>query len=144
MGLFDRVRRIAARHPHRTDGLIAAVLCALALLSLWVNWSTERPGSPLKMVILTVLLLAPLAWRRRFPLATLAVMTPILIMLLVSDAPHVEWIVNAWWIALYSTGAYGTGRRRDLVRAVAIVAVAGQIVHEIFFSDLPGFEGNRL
>jgi signal transduction histidine kinase len=69
-----RYRNLAAavnRHPALADTALAAALAACAVPQL-VWWTRKGPGPLSEHVIFTVLLVAPLIWRRRFPLATFA------------------------------------------------------------------------
>src|SRR5215210_3069807 len=101
---LTRVRVAIDQHPTITDGVIAAVLSVLALLTVWLNWPMAQPAPlpGIAAVALTVLLMVPLTWRRRFPLAALAVMTPMVIVYRVIEVPEAVWSINAWWLALFS------------------------------------------
>jgi signal transduction histidine kinase len=74
---------------------------------------------------LTVALVAPLAWRRSHPLLVLTVVTVVFFPYRLIDVPDLTVSVVVWWLALYSAGAYGLGRWRDVARAVNVVAALG-------------------
>jgi len=140
---FDRVRAAIDRHPAITDAAIAVVICLLALLTLGLNWERTQPLPGSVAVLLTILLIAPLTWRRRFPLAVLALMTPLAILIRIVDLPEAQWTTNALWLAAYSAGAYGNPRWRTPVRAAAFALLAGWIVYDLFAGDHAGIPGNR-
>jgi len=136
--LFGRVWTGIERHPTIADGAFAAALCVLALLALRVAWPFFHPVPAWAAVGLTVLLIAPLTWRRRFPLVVLLVMVPIIVVYQVVDIPEWQWTVNSGWIALYSAGAYGGDRWRNRARAIGVAAIIALVVYEVFVEDVPG------
>lgn len=82
MRFLIKVRDAMNRHPTITDGVIALVLVGLALLQLRIYWELRHPENvSLALAIgLTLLVILPLTWRRRFPLTVLIVMTAFLIL----------------------------------------------------------------
>ena len=141
--LFGRVWTAIERHPTVADGAFASALCVLALLGIRVAWPFFHPVAAWLAVVLTVLLIAPLAWRRRFPLGVMLGMVPIIVVYQVVDVPEWQWTVNAWWIALYSAGAYGGDRWRNWARAVGVAAINGLVAYEVFLEEVPG-EGDMM
>ena len=53
-----------------------------------------------------------------------------------------EWTVNTVILALYSAGAYGAGRAREIVRGLAVLMIFGLIIYDILSEDLSGLPGN--
>src|SRR5262245_29485458 len=92
------------RHPRATDAATAAVFAALALLSLRLVWPFVHPVSPGAAIALVVLLMLPLVWRRRFPLAVLLVMTGALVLFQHEHVPESVWSANVFLLALYGAG----------------------------------------
>jgi signal transduction histidine kinase len=139
---YCRARTVA--HPLVADTAAAGVLAVLGVLAVRVGIDTApagyRPPPTAVWVGLTLALVLPLAFRRRFPLAVLVVITAVFFPYRLTDVPDLTVSVVVWWLALYSAGAYGDPRRRDAVRALNVVAalgflayrllvVAGQLVH---------------
>ncbi|MGW8359693.1 sensor histidine kinase [Streptomyces wedmorensis] len=84
--LLARARAFDARHPWVWDGALTALWTVAALVDAAGGWrNTARdPGVPVWLVFtLSLALTVPLYWRRRHPLAVLAVMA---CAVLVSDA----------------------------------------------------------
>ena len=130
------------RRPAITDGAIAALLCVLALLSIRLTWQVNHPLPASEAVALTLALMLPLAWRRRFPLAVLGVMTPVLIAYRLAGVPEDMWSANAWWFALFGAGAFGSDRWRIWARAASVTAVTGLVVYELSSARASGFQGS--
>lgn len=68
----SRAADVLRRHPTVADGLLAVAVAALCLPQL-VYWSRESTGGLAVRLAFSVLMVAPLVWRRRFPLSTFAV-----------------------------------------------------------------------
>jgi signal transduction histidine kinase len=136
------------RPTRRSDAFdigLAALLGATAGVSLHVGGdSTIFPPDmadyhrPLGIAVLA-LIVAPLAVRRRFPLAALGVATAAYVPFALHDVPEVSVAPVAYFIALYTAGAYG-GHRRDLVRGVATLTI-GVLVVEAIISEGDDYEG---
>jgi len=133
MRYLTSLRRASERHPGWVDTGIALVLGALILIGLWVAWPGEAEIPGWQAALLTIWLIAPLALRRRTPLATLLVMTPALILFGEAMLPEYTWAVNAWWLALFSAGAYGADRWRNWARALASTLWMVYLCWLIFF-----------
>jgi signal transduction histidine kinase len=115
------IRGAARRHPSATDALLAAALAVGAQLELWTSLGdTDRTVVALGALLLT----APLAWRRRAPLAAVAVvMATWAALALLTDA--VEWPLTAnlaVFIALYSVAAHAGRRRARVGGAIGMAA----------------------
>jgi signal transduction histidine kinase len=144
MRRLSRVRSTIDDHPLAIDALVAAVLCALALLTLRIHWPDVALPPTGTTLGLAALVFLPLALRRRFPLAVLAAMTPALVAYRLADIPESTWSINAWWVALYSAGAYGRAGWRDWTRVAGIIAITGLILYELVGTDATEMAGNRL
>ena len=66
----QRFMESARRHPTVVDAALAMAVLAFTVPQL-AYWARQPDGLWVRLV-LTVLLLAPIAWRRRFPLQTFA------------------------------------------------------------------------
>jgi signal transduction histidine kinase len=143
MTRLSRLWAYLDRHQRVTDAVIAVVFAVFALLMLRVNWQFAQPVRWWIAVGLVLLLTAPLAWRRRYPLAVLLVMA---VVGLFTNHYHIAdggWALNALWLALYGAGAYGREPWRDRVRVVAVAAMMGSICYELSTVDLAEFGDNR-
>ena len=122
---------------------MAVALGAVGLLALRVGIDTAPPGSdppPTAVWVgLTLALILPLTWRRRFPLTVLVTVTAVFFPYRLVDVPDLTVSVVVWWLALYSAGAYGSPRRRDWVRGLNVVAALGFVAYR-----LVTFEGSLL
>ena len=122
---------------------MAVALGAVGLLALRVGIDTAPPGSdppPTAVWVgLTLALILPLTWRRRFPLTVLVTVTAVFFPYRLVDVPDLMVSVVVWWLALYSAGAYGSPRRRDWVRGLNVVAALGFVAYR-----LVTFEGSLL
>jgi signal transduction histidine kinase len=113
------LRTLAARHPVAADAVFALALLLLSAIHL----IKEPPARPLLAWPLQIALYAPLAWRRRTPLAAFAV---------VAGVGFVQWLGGvllatgdfALLIALYSVAAHSSLRRLLLAAGVMEVGVA--------------------
>jgi signal transduction histidine kinase len=80
-------RNLAAaisRHATVADTALAVALAACTVPQL-VHWARNEPGLFSEAVLFSVLLVAPLIWRRRFPLSTFAFIVVVAL---------TQWIVN--------------------------------------------------
>lgn len=132
MHYFTVARRISERHPGWVDTGIAVVLGALMLVGIRAEWPGQARVSGWQAVMLIAWLVVPLAFRRRTPLAALLVMTPALIAIGETMLPEYNWAVNAWWLALFSAGAYGNLPWRNWVRALAAAIWTGYLSWYLF------------
>lgn len=130
------------------DGLIAIVLAATGILAVEVGVATslptaDRPGPALR-VALALALILPLAFRRRFPLTVLLVVTAVFFPYRILEVPDLTISVVVWWLALYSAGAYGDPRWKDLVRAVNVTAALGYLAYRLLFPAGTVLSGSAL
>ena len=148
-GVASRLRAVAARWG---DVALAAALTVLVQADIWTDDGYLTGGKPF-LAFTSLLMTAPLAWRRRFPLGVaLVVVGAIVLQVAVEhgshppDAPFLAWIVTSYSVAAHAdlrhalTGgvllivavdlwAYRTGD--DLVFIPVILAgfwIAGRVV----------------
>ena len=145
MKILTLVTRAMNSHPTITDGVVALVFTGLALLQLLVYWDLRQPVSvPLSVAVaLTLLIILPLTWRRRFPLAVVLAMTALLILHRVLEIPEGSFTGNAVLLAFLSAAAFG-GRWRNWVCGVAFVVLMGFNTYATLIVDLSDFEGNQI
>jgi signal transduction histidine kinase len=144
---IQRLLATIDRHPTLADFALAAAIGVLSLLNIWLEWSSALPSPPVTVPLavgLTLFLTLPLTWRRRFPLAVLLTMTVASALSSLAGVPDSLWSGNAWGLALYSAGVYGSDRWRDPVRAVAVAGFTGLIAYEIVWANLPEYAGSPL
>jgi signal transduction histidine kinase len=144
MRRFSRLRGVIDRHPGITDGVITLVLGGLALLHLSIFWDlvAERALHPALAIGMTVLVVGPLAWRRRFPVAVLLVMTIAILVDRLLKVPE-GFSGNAVLLAVLSCAAYG-GRWRSWACAASVLALMGYATYNAVITDFSKFEGNQL
>ena len=120
-----------------TDGTIAVVFMLFGWASAaFASDDGDRLSTAAVLGVIVVAL--PLLWRRRAPVATLAVFTLAFLVYQIAELPNTLWYANAWVVAAYTAGAYGQGRWRDPVRIVSSVALMGSLVHSLVVVPAPG------
>jgi signal transduction histidine kinase len=122
------------RERLRADTLLVDALVAVALLLLTmvqVGFGEPPSGSRSAALLFAPAITLPLAWRRRVPLAALAVITAATVAQSLVTAPPVSFgTFLALMVAIYSVAAHG-GRREALVgAAIGAVAVTVQGLRE--------------
>ena len=142
MSRLDRLRATIEQHPLAFDAAIAGILWVLSLLTLKALWPLTHQEHPVRAILITSLALVPLIWRRRYPLAVLAVMSIVFTVGHALNVPESEWWTYSWAVAFYGAGVYGSSRHRDLVRLGAVAAFLAVLIHRLFFREIEGFEGN--
>lgn len=133
MNTLGQVRAVMDRYPTVLDSLIALALGLIALLSLWLEWTTAAPAPNISVplaITLLILLIVPLVWRRRYPYAVLMACTVVMVVAAIVKVPGLAWSVNAWALAFYSAGVYGQARWRTPLRIVALAAFIGVVIYE--------------
>ena len=139
--IFKRIIKWFTYHPSDTDILITLAFAALALLNLYVNWGTNPQISSIYAILLTLLVILPLVFMRRYPLGVLIFMTLAVITFRAFSIPESSFIGYALLLAFFSAGAYGQQRFRNWVRGVSFLLVIGWLTYSIFFqqrsSDVP-------
>ena len=92
-------------------------------------------------VLLTLLVILPFAFRRRYPLGVLIFMAAAVIIFREYNIPESPFINYALLLAFFNAGAYGQPRFRNWVRAITLGLVIGLLTYSIFFqqqgSDVP-------
>ena len=133
------------RHPTITDGMIALVLSGLALLQLSIYWELRQPVAvpPTVAIALTLLIILPLTWRRRFPLAVMVIMTVLLLVHRYFEIPEGNFTGNSLLLGLLSAAAFG-GKWRTWVCGVTYAVIMGYATYGTIIADLSDFEGNQV
>ncbi|MEU7803761.1 sensor histidine kinase [Micromonospora arborensis] len=111
----------------RNDLWLGLGMTGLALVSLTLAHSTGAfllgpPPSGPEQVWWTVAVTLPLIWRRRWPTATLLVVSVVFIAAQARSAPESQFSSWALFCALYTVGAWGQDRR--LARRLRIGVIA--------------------
>lgn len=123
------MRRRPTQSEVRLDAGIAAGLFCCAVLSLVFYQAlgiVEEPAAPAVSVLCLAAVVIPLAWRRRFPATTAAIISAAFILLAELKVPE-QLIINvALFLAVYSLGAWGGPRRA--VRAVRWAILASMAI----------------
>ncbi|MET8307921.1 MULTISPECIES: sensor histidine kinase [unclassified Micromonospora] len=124
----DEWRRPAPTpEQRRIDLWIGLAVTLLALVSLTLARSTGAfllgpPPSGPEQVLWTVAVTLPLVWRRRWPAATLLVVSVAFIAAQARSAPETQLSSWALFCAIYTVGAWGRDRR--LARQLRIGVIA--------------------
>ncbi len=107
MSWFQTVRRLIERHPFASDAALAVALAAFVLSDVWTSGDYFTASKAI-YVPAGLLMTLPLAWRRRAPLAVVAVVMGALAFesLAVGSAPTPDSPLVAWLLAIYSVAAH--------------------------------------
>src|SRR3954449_3355301 len=137
MAHWDRLRR----GPLAPDGLIAAVLVAVGQLEVWLAAEVDAARGLIALGALATT--APVAWRRRAPLATLTVVVvaAAAASLATSFARDALYPGPALILSVYSVARYSEQLRAVLGLGLAILAGFVAVAHEPH-SDLFDFLGS--
>jgi signal transduction histidine kinase len=106
------------------DPVLACLLLLVSIEDVWTQPArlipaSTRPGLTVSVVLMCV----PIAWRRRFPLLVVCVVTAGAILKVAengTDAPP-DVPLFAWVIAVYSVAAYASSRRGLIGGVVALI-----------------------
>jgi signal transduction histidine kinase len=129
---LPEVRAIRVRRISRSDLgdlTLAAVLTAVAELDVWVRGTV--PGPRWENALLLPLVALPLAWRRRWPCAALAIIAAAIAaqaLLVAGHPPSGLLYAGPILIGAYSVGAHAPWSRRAFA-ALAALAVAYDIIY---------------
>ncbi|WP_374945341.1 sensor histidine kinase [Agreia sp.] len=118
------VRPRPSRRAYREDALLAFVIFALSLGSLELYDSGgfySDPAPPWLGVLMVLLQSAPLGWRRRFPVAVLIVSAAVFMGVQVLHVPEVLFSNIAFFIAMYTAGAWSARRRLAMVSRLVVI-----------------------
>ena len=139
MNRFNWLRDAYTRYPTIIDGAIAAVLLGFILGWYWLFFQhfppDERPTPALVSGVgLTLFVVVPLVWRRRFPLTVLGLATVGMMMFwLNSIIKYYDFLEPtlyhqiAYLLALLSAAAYSYHRLRNWVCAASVAAEMGRL-----------------
>jgi signal transduction histidine kinase len=130
--------RAQERAGSLADWLPALLLTAAVQAEVWAGGevSSRRGADALVLLAATV----PLAWRRRAPVAVVAIVTVGLAL----GSPFLDGYgtpLLAVLVAVYSLGAHAGGRARDIGVAVVVVAVGATQIVTASRGDDPAFPG---
>jgi signal transduction histidine kinase len=144
------VRSIDRRSLAR-DAAAAVVMVLLSLLTLMVSYDAleaadqlDEASSPAVGVLMVLVLMAPLAWRRVFPTTVVVVATVAFSVFRVLEVPEGAISSLALFLAIYTVGAWAhTPRRRLGGRLFAIVVsmcvVFWHLVYRADYVDVDAF-----
>lgn len=124
-------------HPKGTDLLVTAAFAGLAFLNLYVNWGAQPDIPPVFAILLTLLIMLPLLYRRNYPLAVLMFMTAGILVFRWFNIPESSFTVYALLLAFFSAGAYGQKKYRNWARLVCALLVNGWLAYSIFSGQSP-------
>ncbi|MCG5471989.1 sensor histidine kinase [Micromonospora sp. LAH09] len=111
----------------RVDLWLGLGVTALALVSLTLARSTGAfmlgpPPSGPEQLFWTVAVTLPLVWRRRWPAATLLIISVAFIAAQARSAPETQFSAWALFCALYTVGAWGQDRQRSRRLRIGVIA----------------------
>ena len=120
------------------DAALAALVGVIGALTLVAASDPDVSGPDIADysrpvgVGLAVAVVAPLVFRRRFPLSVLATVTAALAALHLLRIPEVHGSAIAFYVAFYSAGAHGRSRAgRQWVRVASALTIAALVVWEV-------------
>ena len=103
------------------------------MFNLMMGWEFAQPVPLYVAIILTIVLLVPLAFRRRFPLAVLVIISIMIVIYRYLDIPEGTFTAYAFIFALFNAGAYGNRKWRNWIRSFSIVIAVLNLVYMIFY-----------
>jgi signal transduction histidine kinase len=114
--------------PRLVDAAIALFFVVLGQLSVWNGWSDvqgDQTGPTWAVALLTLVFNAALAWRRRFPLAVVALMAGVLVFQVLVVEPAAPFFTGyiPIVIAAYSVAAYAPTPQALIGGAIAVTGV---------------------
>ena len=131
-----QLRRLAHAHPFAVDAASAALVTMIGLVVHFYQQEWQEMGFREPRwwtVLLVAVACAPVAWRRRRPIAALpaALALQVLVDVLLINGP--SWI--AVGVTTYSIGAHASGVLRLRVVAAASVVVVGILAFAVAFHE---------
>ena len=124
-----RLWKWATAHPFTVDAILAAAVAAVSVLFHYHQrtYDDRINRDPNAVTIaLVIAACAPLAWRRRAPIAAVLVAVLVQAVLEWNSINGPSWLPLL--IAMYSLGAYSSGRPRTVAAGVVAVIVGGLVV----------------
>jgi signal transduction histidine kinase len=122
-------------NPVTTDILMAAALCILVLLNLWVDLGTSSLFRLLAAISLILLTTLPLAVMRRFPIAVLFIIAASLIVFRLLQFPESPFTEYCLLLAFASAGIYGSQKWRNRARFLSGLATILSLIYIVFFAE---------
>jgi signal transduction histidine kinase len=108
--------------PRLVDAVLAVVIAAAAFIEVWPGyvpisrvWAQMDWMAYLSPLVLALVSTIPLAFRRRYPVAVLLVIGASMIGWLLRGGESPSAVFLAFFLAIFSAGAYAIDRRRSLV-----------------------------
>lgn len=96
---------------------------SLGSLELYYSIGFYPDPAPAWLGVLMVLLQsAPLAWRRRYPVSVLIVSAAVFMAIQIMQVPEVLFSNIAFFIAMYTAGAWSVHRRLSMVARLVVIA----------------------
>lgn len=138
---FDRSRPMVTDTVMAVLFALVATLGALASEPILKSVGEDFASTPTSLA-LTVGLMAPIAFRRRFPLMALIAHTPFFIAYRTLDVPEVSVSSAALFLMIYSAGVHGSSRHRTVVRAITVGLMMSFVIWGSFFQDVTDVPGN--
>jgi signal transduction histidine kinase len=137
--------RLARLDPVAQDAALAFVLGVLTFVEIVVldRLGGNDPVPPPAWPVLAAATIAPLAWRRRYPLAVMAVqaVAETATVVLAGHLGYSGVLLAAFLIGAYSAGAYGDPRARSLILVVVAGLVPGLLLGlNRLMSGVPGLD----
>jgi signal transduction histidine kinase len=124
----SRVTSLRGIDPRLVDAAIALFFVVVGQLSVWNGWSDlqgDKTGPTWAVALLALIADGALAWRRRRPLAVVAVMAGAFVFQVLFVEPAALFLTGyvPIVVAAYSVAAYAPQRRAVAGGAIAITAV---------------------
>ena len=119
LGLAHKVRSVNTR---QADVALVVGLTVLTQIEVWTINASYLETSRLPIALTTLMMSASLLWRRRAPLAMVAVISAALLvqMLIVATSHPTSAPFLLWMVAAYSVAAH-SGRRAAVVGGVSLI-----------------------
>ncbi|MPY92492.1 MAG: sensor histidine kinase [Acidimicrobiia bacterium] len=138
-----RAREVWRARPLLTDTVLMLVLLSTALVDLLLYLRVDRlSGRPNAIptwlaITWTVGLHVPLAGRRRWPLASFAIISAVFAGYRLWLVPEPTISALTLFLSMASVGAHGRAPRRDWLRAVSMALMAFSLVVNVVAQEIP-------
>lgn len=137
LGVWHPVSWLRA-HPRAADAALAVLVTVLSVVFHWVGDRDTLPGFTREPSwwgsLLVVGATAPVAWRRTAPVAAAYVAVAFQVLCEVLDTAGAGWV--GVLIAIYSLGAHGTGRARNVALGAIVVAITSILVAGVLLDEI--------